>query len=102
MAKSVSNVKKSIKKKAAKPKVKKEAVGGKKSHSSNPIPIDLNDINYLQQELKQRSDELAILNSVGEAMAKTLDVKTVVKIVGDKVQSIFASESVTNRLYDPT
>jgi len=53
------------------------------------------------EQLNQRVDELAILNSVGEAMAKTLDVKTVVKIVGDKVQSIFASESVTIRLYDP-
>ena len=55
----------------------------------------------LEAELRQRQDELAILNSVGEAMAKTLDVKTVAKIVGDKVQSIFASESVTIRLYDP-
>jgi GAF domain-containing protein/CheY-like chemotaxis protein len=50
---------------------------------------------------RQRTDELAILNSVGEAMAKTLDVKTVTKIVGDKVQSIFAGESVTIRLYGP-
>jgi GAF domain-containing protein/CheY-like chemotaxis protein len=52
------------------------------------------------EQLNARVDELAILNSVGEAMAKTLDVKTVAKIVGDKVQSIFASESVTIRLYD--
>jgi GAF domain-containing protein/CheY-like chemotaxis protein len=52
------------------------------------------------EQLNARVDELAILNSVGEAMAKTLDVKTVVKIVGDKVQSIFAGESVTIRLYD--
>ena len=54
------------------------------------------------EQLNARVDELAILNSVGEAMAKTLDVKTVVKIVGDKVQSIFNSETVTIRLYDPT
>ncbi|HZM20403.1 MAG TPA: GAF domain-containing protein, partial [Anaerolineales bacterium] len=39
-----------------------------------------------------RTDELAILNSVGEAMAQTLDVKTVTKIVGDKVRGIFKSE----------
>ena len=31
----------------------------------------------LLKETEQRKDELAILNSVGEAMAKTLDVKTV-------------------------
>ncbi|MBL8078427.1 MAG: GAF domain-containing protein [Anaerolineales bacterium] len=54
------------------------------------------------EELNARVDELAILNSVGEAMAKTLDVKTVVKIVGDKVHNIFASESATIRLYDPS
>ncbi|HXD11647.1 MAG TPA: GAF domain-containing protein, partial [Anaerolineales bacterium] len=53
------------------------------------------------EQLNQRVDELAILNSVGEAMAKTLDVKTVVKIVGDKVQSIFAAEIVSIRLCDP-
>ena len=53
------------------------------------------------EELNQRVDELAILNSVGEAMAKTLDVKTVVKIVGDKVQNIFNAESVAIMLLDP-
>jgi len=51
--------------------------------------------------LIQRESELAILNSVSEAMAKTLDVKTVTRIVGDKVQNIFASEVVNIRLYDP-
>ncbi|HSL31384.1 MAG TPA: GAF domain-containing protein [Anaerolineales bacterium] len=54
------------------------------------------------EELNARVDELAILNSVGEAMAKTLDVKTVARIVGDKIQTIFAAEGVTVRLYDHT
>ena len=53
------------------------------------------------EQLNARVDELAILNSVGEAMAKTMDVKTVTKIVGDKVQNIFSAKSVTIRLYDP-
>ena len=44
------------------------------------------------EQLNARVDELAILNSVGEAMAKTMDVKTVTKIVGDKVQNIFSAE----------
>ena len=44
--------------------------------------------------LNARVDELAILNSVGEAMAKTLDVKTVTRIVGDKVRDIFHAEVV--------
>ena len=41
---------------------------------------------------EERAQELAILNSVGEAMAKTLDVKTVTRIVGDKVRDIFGAE----------
>ena len=49
----------------------------------------------------QRVDELAILNSVGEAMAKTLDVKTVTRIVGDKVRDIFKAEATEILLLDP-
>ncbi|MCC7118123.1 MAG: GAF domain-containing protein [Anaerolineales bacterium] len=44
------------------------------------------------EQLNQRVDELAILNSVGEAMAKTLDVKTVTRSVGNKVRDIFNVE----------
>ncbi|HEY5729996.1 MAG TPA: GAF domain-containing protein, partial [Anaerolineales bacterium] len=52
------------------------------------------------EELNARVDELAILNSVGEAMAKTLDVKTVTRIVGDKVRDIFNAELTTIFLFD--
>lgn len=41
---------------------------------------------------EERAKELAILNSVGEAMAKTLNVKTVTRIVGDKVREIFGTD----------
>jgi len=47
------------------------------------------------EELNQRVDELAILNSVGEAMAQSLDIKTITKIVGDKVRDIFHAETVS-------
>ncbi|HEX8992075.1 MAG TPA: GAF domain-containing protein, partial [Anaerolineales bacterium] len=53
------------------------------------------------EETRQRNSELAILNSVGEAMAKTLDVKTVTRIVGDKVRDIFNAEGVMVGLFDP-
>src|SRR6185436_11749826 len=52
------------------------------------------------EQLNARVDELAILNSVGEAMAKTLDVKTVTKIVGDKVRAIFDAEAVSINLLE--
>ncbi|MFN8411428.1 MAG: hypothetical protein U0Z26_03470 [Anaerolineales bacterium] len=53
------------------------------------------------EQLNQRVDELAILNSVGEAMAKTLDVKTVVRSLAIKCKVYLHPEAVTIRLYDP-
>ncbi len=44
-------------------------------------------------EIQQKANELAIINSVGEAMAKQLDVQTVTRIVGDKVREIFKAEA---------
>jgi signal transduction histidine kinase/CheY-like chemotaxis protein len=49
---------------------------------------------------EQRAKELAILNSVGEAMAKTLNVKTVTRIVGDKVREIFSADVTEILLHD--
>jgi hypothetical protein len=54
----------------------------------------------IEQQLAQREAELAILNSVGEAMSKTLDVKTVTRIVGDKVRDIFGAEVTEILLHD--
>ncbi len=54
----------------------------------------------LLKETEQRNNELAILNSVGEGMAKTLDVKTVTHIVGDKVRDIFNAEAVSISFLD--
>ncbi|MER9259446.1 GAF domain-containing protein [Mesorhizobium sp. M0619] len=49
---------------------------------------------------EDRAKELAILNSVGEAMAKTLNVKTVARIVGDKVREIFGEDITEILLHD--
>ncbi len=56
----------------------------------------------LLKDTEQRSAELAIINSVGEAMSKQLDVTTVTKIVGDKVKEIFHSEVTEILLLDET
>ncbi len=53
-------------------------------------------------ETRRRNSELAILNSVGEAMAKSLDVKTVTRLVGDKVRGIFDADAVSIDLLDAT
>jgi transcriptional regulator with GAF, ATPase, and Fis domain len=54
----------------------------------------------LLKETKERNAELAILNSVGEAMTKTLDVRNVTYKVGDKVREIFNAEIADILLYD--
>jgi len=54
----------------------------------------------LFDETNQRAAELAIINSVGEAMAKQLDVETISRIVGDKVREIFNAEVTELLLYD--
>jgi GAF domain-containing protein/DNA-binding response OmpR family regulator len=54
----------------------------------------------LLKETESRNAELAILNSVGESMTRTLDVKTVTYNVGDKVRDIFNAEIADILLYD--
>ena len=55
----------------------------------------------LFNETEQRAAELAILNSVGDAMGQSLDVKTVTHVVGEKVRGIFKAEIVDIILYEP-
>ena len=54
----------------------------------------------LLNETEQRVAELAILNSVGDAMGQSLDVKTVTHIVGEKVRDIFKAEVIDIILYE--
>jgi len=54
----------------------------------------------LLKETEQRAAELAILNSVGEAMGQTLDLKSVTHVVGEKIRGIFKADVVDVLLYD--
>jgi signal transduction histidine kinase/DNA-binding response OmpR family regulator len=54
----------------------------------------------LLKETEQRAAELAILNSVSDAMGQTLDVETVTHVVGDKVRDIFKADVVDVLLFD--
>ena len=66
---------------------------------ANHIATALTRIRAMEAE-RRRTNELAILNSVGEAMGKTLDVKTVTKIVGDKIRDIFQAQGTMIVLHD--
>ncbi len=50
--------------------------------------------------LEQRNAALAILNSVSEAMTETLDLKTIMRLVGDKMREIFNADSSMIMLLD--
>jgi signal transduction histidine kinase len=49
---------------------------------------------------RQRTAELAILYSVGVEIARSLDVPTMTRLVGDKMRDIFGSDSVEIMLLD--
>jgi PAS domain S-box-containing protein len=50
--------------------------------------------------LEQRNAALGILNSVSEAMTKTLDVRTLMQLVGDRIREIFDVDSSIIMLLD--
>jgi len=50
--------------------------------------------------LEQRNAALAILNSVGESIVKTLDVKTMTRLVGEKIRIFFNVDSAIIMLLD--
>ena len=67
-----------------------------KTETSNPNKGN----ELLKKQLEQKEAELAIINSVGEAMSKELDINTVTKIVGNKVREIFNTEVTEILLLD--
>jgi GAF domain-containing protein/CheY-like chemotaxis protein/tetratricopeptide (TPR) repeat protein len=54
----------------------------------------------LLKETEQRNNELAFLNSISDSMSRTLEVKNLTRIVGDKVREIFNSDSSIIMLLD--
>ena len=53
------------------------------------------------EEERQRSDELAILNSVQEGLASKLDIQGIYDLVGDKLYEIFKPDILYIALYHP-
>ncbi len=55
----------------------------------------------LYKESEQRAAELAIINSVQEALAAELNIQGIYDAVGDKIREIFNQADVGIRLYEP-
>ena len=53
-------------------------------------------------ELRQRNAELAIVNEVGQALAKQLDLNAVTELVGERLHATFPDVDLFVALYDKT
>jgi len=67
---------------------------------TDPTPLP-EENSLLNQELAEREAELAIINSVQQALASHLDVQAIYNLVGDKIRDIFDSQVVMISTYDP-
>ena len=54
----------------------------------------------LLKETEERAQELAIINSVGDAMSRQLDVETITHTVGEKVTEIFKADATSILMLD--
>src|SRR6185437_14977091 len=54
----------------------------------------------LVHETRQRNAELALINSVQEALAGELEMQAIYDVVGDKIQEIFEAQVVDIGIYD--
>ncbi len=50
--------------------------------------------------LNQRSEELAVINSVQEALSQKMDIQTIYDLVGDRIIKIFNAPSLVIRTFD--
>ena len=54
------------------------------------------------EETRQRNAELALINSVQEALAGELELQAIYDIVGDKIRDVFDAQVVDISVYDET
>ncbi len=52
------------------------------------------------EETRQRNAELAVINEIGDALARQLDFDGVIELVGERLRAIFAARSVSIGLLD--
>jgi GAF domain-containing protein/CheY-like chemotaxis protein len=52
------------------------------------------------EETRERNAELALINEIGEALAKQLDFDAIIELVGVRIRAIFESRSLFIALYD--
>ena len=55
---------------------------------------------HLLAQTEQRNAELAVINEIGAALARQLDLDAITELVGERVRQIFTSKSLFVGLYD--
>jgi GAF domain-containing protein/CheY-like chemotaxis protein/anti-sigma regulatory factor (Ser/Thr protein kinase) len=79
--------------------LKNETGMNEKSQVVENVRLD-NENQRLRQERDQRNSELAIINSVQEGLAKKLDFRGIIDLVGEKMGEIFKADTTTIGMYD--
>lgn len=59
------------------------------------------ELESVREELRQRTAELAIINSVQQGLAAQLGVQNIYDLIGDKIREIFNAQVVMISIYDP-
>ncbi|HEY4228209.1 MAG TPA: GAF domain-containing protein, partial [Candidatus Limnocylindrales bacterium] len=53
------------------------------------------------EETRQRNAELAVINEIGDALARQLEFDAIIQLVGERIRELFAVGSIFIALYDP-
>lgn len=56
---------------------------------------------HVREELRQRTAELAIINSVQQGLATQVHVQDIYDLIGDKIRDLFNAQVVMISIYDP-
>ncbi len=56
----------------------------------------------LLKETEQRNAELAVINEIGQGLAKEMNFQAIIDLVGDKVRNIFSAQATMIFLYNAT
>ncbi len=60
----------------------------------------MNETKRLLADTDQRAAELAVINEIGDALARQLDFDAIIELVGERLRTIFATRSVSIGTYD--
>ena len=64
------------------------------------VSDSLSSVTELQATLNQRSQEIAVINSVQEALAKKMDIQAIYDLVGNKIRDLFNAQAVIIATFD--